>query len=226
MIVLTRCYCYLKRSFIVCYVKNVFLGSKLFLFSPNKSFLGRKLSLHKSFLHFSSFSLCRVALDDYCILCNFKFPSTSTLLPLVDQVEIGRQQVLRLWTKFSQEPIVQISVCLSATTVKFLIVAVALIRTKNLIFQYLIPKAPLRLLLEVLYEKFNHHARLSLWTAPKESPNPSRLMVKICPMSQFNAHISFKIISSRSHRRWDGGSYGFYLRFFFASSFAYNFVRK
>ena len=33
-------------------------------------------------------------------------------------------------------------------------------------------------------------------------------------------------ISSRRHRRWDGGSYGFYLRFFFASSFAYNFVRK
>ena len=33
-------------------------------------------------------------------------------------------------------------------------------------------------------------------------------------------------ISSRRHRRWDGGSYGFYLRFFLASSFAYNFVRK
>ena len=34
------------------------------------------------------------------------------------------------------------------------------------------------------------------------------------------------IFSSRRHRRWDGGSYGFYLRFFLASSFAYNFVRK
>ena len=33
-------------------------------------------------------------------------------------------------------------------------------------------------------------------------------------------------ISSRRHRRWDEGSYGFYLRFFLASSFAYNFVRK
>ena len=34
------------------------------------------------------------------------------------------------------------------------------------------------------------------------------------------------IVSSRRHRRWDGGSYGFYLRFFLVSSFAYNFVRK
>ena len=34
------------------------------------------------------------------------------------------------------------------------------------------------------------------------------------------------IFSSRRHRRWDGGSYGFRLRFFFISSFAYNFVRK
>ena len=34
------------------------------------------------------------------------------------------------------------------------------------------------------------------------------------------------IFSSRRHRRWDEGSYGFYLRFFLASSFAYNFVRK
>ena len=38
--------------------------------------------------------------------------------------------------------------------------------------------------------------------------------------------ISFEFISSRRHRRWDEGSYGFYLRFFLASSFAYNFVRK
>ena len=35
----------------------------------------------------------------------------------------------------------------------------------------------------------------------------------------------YHIFSSRRHRRWDGGSYGFYLRFL-ASSFAYNFVRK
>ena len=35
-----------------------------------------------------------------------------------------------------------------------------------------------------------------------------------------------QIISSRRHRKWDEGSYGFYLRFFLASSFAYNFVRK
>ena len=34
------------------------------------------------------------------------------------------------------------------------------------------------------------------------------------------------LFSSRRHRRWDEGSYGFYLRFFLASSFAYNFVRK
>ena len=34
------------------------------------------------------------------------------------------------------------------------------------------------------------------------------------------------IFSSRRHRRWDEGSYGFYLCFFLASSFAYNFVRK
>ena len=33
------------------------------------------------------------------------------------------------------------------------------------------------------------------------------------------------IFSSRRLRRWDGGSYGFRLRFFI-SSFAYNFVRK
>ena len=37
--------------------KKVFFGGKLFLFLPNKSFL-----------HFSSFSLCRVAFDDYCIV--------------------------------------------------------------------------------------------------------------------------------------------------------------
>ena len=47
-------------------------------------------------------------------------------------------------------------------TVKFLIVAVALIRMKNPIFQYLIPKVHLRLLLEVLYEKFNHRAAIAL----------------------------------------------------------------
>ena len=37
---------------------------------------------------------------------------------------------------------------------------------------------------------------------------------------------TFGVISSRRHRRWDGGSYGFRLGFFLASSFAYNFVRK
>ena len=48
---------------------------------------------------------------------------------------------------------------------------------------------------------------------------------------QSDAYVKFRnhlnvLFSSRRHRRWDGGSYGFYLRFFLASSFAYNFVRK
>ena len=34
------------------------------------------------------------------------------------------------------------------------------------------------------------------------------------------------VFSSRRHHGWDEGSYGFYLRFFLASTFAYNFVRK
>ena len=44
-------------------------------------------------------------------------------------------------------------------TVKFLIVAAALIRIRKIIFQCTVPKVQLRLLLEVLPEKFNHPPR-------------------------------------------------------------------
>ena len=44
-------------------------------------------------------------------------------------------------------------------TVKFLIVAAALIRMKKIIFQCLMPKVQLRLLLEVLPEKLNRPPR-------------------------------------------------------------------
>ena len=43
---------------------------------------------------------------------------------------------------------------------------------------------------------------------------------------QWNGLMLRPFISSRRHRRWDEGSHGFHLRFFLASSFAYNFVRK
>ena len=46
------------------------------------------------------------------------------------------------------------------------------------------------------------------------------------PSLVFPDSTNLTFVSSRRHRRWDGGSYGFYLRFFLASSFAYNFVRK
>ena len=79
------------------------------------------------------------------------------------------------------------------STVKFSIVAASLIRMKNLIFQYPIPKVHLRLLLGVLYEKFKHRAAIPL-DCPEGITQPfmSNGQIKICPISQFNAHVSFK----------------------------------
>ena len=55
-------------------------------------------------------------------------------------------------------------------TVKFLIVAAALIRMKNRIFQSPMPKVHVRLLWEVLREKLNYSARLSISTAGSDHP--------------------------------------------------------
>ena len=79
------------------------------------------------------------------------------------------------------------------TTLKFLIVAVALIRMKNFISQYAVPKVHLRLLLEVLYEKFNPHAAITLDRPVRiTQPFMSNGQINICPINQFNAHISKK----------------------------------
>ena len=56
------------------------------------------------------------------------------------------------------------------------------------------PKAHLRLLLKVLFEKLNHSAAITL-DCPVEITQTfmSNGQIEICPMNQFDAHISRKV---------------------------------
>ena len=91
---------------------------------------------------------------------------------------------------------------LSNSTVKLLNVAAASIRMKILIFQWPMPKAHLRLLLEILYEKINPRTVITL-----AQPFMSNGQINICPINQFNAHMSQNVYKIVFFQLWSNTFY-------------------